>query len=66
MWAEVMKPCEILELITVILRSVNRPQKSTLGGHLKCTFPGLIHECTWVHPLILITRVSDEAINPHF
>ena len=51
MWEEVMKPCEILDLVTAILRSVNMPQESTLGVHLKCTFPGLIHTATREPPI---------------
>ena len=35
MWEEVMKPQEVSDLVTAILRSINRRQKSTLGVYLK-------------------------------
>lgn len=41
-----MKPCEVLDLVTAILRSVNTPQESTLEVHFKCTSPGLVHTAT--------------------
>lgn len=46
-----MKPCEVLDLVTAILRSVNMPQESTLGVHFKRTFPGLIHRATRESPI---------------
>lgn len=58
--------CEGLDLATAILRSVNVPQKSTLGVNLKCTFSGLIRTCTCGHPKILVTKALDEVINLHF
>lgn len=54
--------CEVLDLTTAILRSVNVPQKSTLGLHLKCTFLGLIHTCTRGDPQMLITEVFNKVI----
>lgn len=61
------EPGEVLELMTASLRSVNKPQKPTRGGHLKCAFPSLVPERTCAcTPSILITGVSDEVLNPHF
>lgn len=58
--------CEVLDLVSAVLRSVNVPQKSTLAVHSKGTCPGLIHTCIGGHPQIPTTKVVDEVINPHF
>lgn len=39
MWVEVMKAGEVLECITVVLRSVNEPWKPTLGRSFKMHIP---------------------------
>lgn len=66
MWEEVMKPCEVSDLVTAIPRSVNTPQKSTLGVYLKWTFSGFINTGTCVQPQTLITKVLAGVLNPHF
>lgn len=66
MWEEVMKPCEVSDLVIAIPRSVNTPQKSTLGVYLKWTFSGFIHTNRCVQPQTLITKVLAGVLNPHF
>ena len=65
MWEEVMKPCKVSDLVTAILRSINRRQKSTLGVYLKWTFSGFIHTGTCVQPLTLIRKVLAGVLNLH-